>query len=261
MQAGIRFSALVTFAQSTAFMLDELVCPGDMIGVLKRLRVRIDPLPHSDAMRGPMEQTVENIDRPLSKSGIDAQESDDMLAAMASLGDEDAFERLFIRHSRRIARLIGRFFGAAETVEDVAQEVFTKMFFALPGYKPDPDASFAAWLSRITVNACYDRLRRDRRRPEDSIASISEYEAARLHARLNHSAGGADAEAKIISRDLAEKLLANLGPEDRIVLALLEIDDMPVAEIAMLTGWSKSKVKVRAHRARASLRRILSRYL
>ena len=122
-----------------------------------------------------MEQMVEDLDRSVSNIDIGAQESDDMLAAMAGLGDQDAFERLFIRHSKRIARLIGRFFSAPETVEDIAQEVFTKMFFALPGYKPNPDASFAAWLSRISVNACYDRLRRERRRPEDSIAAISEH--------------------------------------------------------------------------------------
>src|SRR5215831_9590267 len=207
-----------------------------------------------------MEETVENLDCTVPERDIAAQESDDMLAAMSSLGDQEAFERLFIRHRKRIARLIGRFFSTPEAVEDIAQEVFTKVFFALPGYKPDPAASFSAWLSRITINTCYDRLRRDRRRPEDSIASISELEAARLHGRLSNTCGS-NAESMLISRDLAKKLLANLRPEDRIVIALLEIDDMPVAEIAMLTGWSKSKVKVRAHRARASLRRILSRYL
>jgi len=208
-----------------------------------------------------MEETVENIDRSVSRLDIDAQESDDILAAMASLGDEEAFERLFIRHRKRIAHLIGRFFDAPEVVEDIAQEVFMKMFFALPGYKPDPEASFAAWLSRISVNACYDRLRRNRRRREDPIGSITEHDVVRLHARLNSASASPNAESDVISRDLARKLLANLRPEDRIVLALLEIDDMPVAEIASLTGWSKAKVKVRAHRARASLRRILSRYV
>src|SRR5262245_45549074 len=170
-------------------------------------------------MRGWMEEAVEKIDRSVSSLDIDTQESDDILAAMASLGDEDAFERLFIRHRKRIAHLIGRFFGSREVVEDVAQEVFTKMFFALPGYKPDPAASFAAWLSRISVNACYDRLRRDRRRPEDPMASITEHEVARLHARLNNASVTQDAESNVITRDLARKLLANLRPEDRIVLA------------------------------------------
>src|SRR5262245_52850963 len=169
-------------------------------------------------MRGWMEEAVEKIDRSVSKLDIAAQESDDILAAMASLGDEDAFERLFIRHRKRIAHLIGRFFSAPEVVEDIAQEVFTKMFFALAGYKPDPEASFAAWLSRISINACYDRLRRDRRRPEDPIASITEQEAARLHAKFNHASASPDAESNVISRDLARKLLANLRPEDRIVI-------------------------------------------
>jgi RNA polymerase sigma factor (sigma-70 family) len=208
-----------------------------------------------------MEEAVENFDCSVAKLDIEPQESDDLLAAMASVGDEAAFERLFVRHRKRVARLIGRFFSVPEAVEDIAQEVFAKMFFALPSYRPDPAASFAAWLSRIAVNACYDRLRRERRRPEDSIARITEQEASRLHARLNHSAAAGDAESELISRDLATKLLANLRAEDRIVIALLEIDDMPVAEIAKLTGWSTSKVKVRAHRARASLRRILGRYV
>jgi RNA polymerase sigma factor (sigma-70 family) len=208
-----------------------------------------------------MQETVENFDSSASNLDIGAHESDDILAALASIGDEEAFERLFVRHRRRVARLIGRFFSAPEAVEDVAQEVFSKMFFALPDYKPDPAASFSAWLSRITFNSCYDRLRRERRRPEDPIANITEQEASRLHARLNHSSRRLDAETEVIARDLAEKLLANLRAEDRIVIALLEIDDMPVADIARLTGWSTSKVKVRAHRARASLRRILGRYV
>jgi RNA polymerase sigma-70 factor (ECF subfamily) len=208
-----------------------------------------------------MEEAMESVDCSVPKLEIEARESDDLLAAMAGLGDEAAFERLFVRHRKRVARLIGRFFSVPEAVEDLAQEVFTKVFFALPSYKPNPSASFAAWLSRIAINACYDRLRRDRRRPEDSIGGITEQEAARLGRRLNHSAAPADAESELITRDLAAKLLANLRAEDRIVIALMEIDDMPVAEIAKLTGWSASKVKVRAHRARASLRRILGRYV
>jgi RNA polymerase sigma-70 factor (ECF subfamily) len=208
-----------------------------------------------------MEEAVENVDCSVPKLDVEIQESDDQLAGMASLGDESAFERLFLRHRIRVARLIGRFFSSPEAVEDIAQEVFAKVFFALPSYKPDPAASLAAWISRIAINACYDRLRRERRRPEDWLGCVTEQEASRLRARLNHSAAAGNAESELILRDLAAKLLANLRAEDRMVIALLEIDDMPVSEIAKLTGWSTSKVKVRAHRARASLRRILSRYV
>ncbi|HEX8708967.1 MAG TPA: sigma factor-like helix-turn-helix DNA-binding protein, partial [Pyrinomonadaceae bacterium] len=64
-----------------------------------------------------------------------------------------------------------------------------------------------------------------------------------------------------VTRDLAGKLLSRLSPEDRLVLVMLDVEGMSVAEIAKSTGWSGSKVKVRAHRARAGLRRVLERFL
>src|SRR2546430_14107767 len=70
-----------------------------------------------------------------------------------------------------------------------------------------------------------------------------------------------DIESGLVSRDLAVKLLARLSAEDRLVLTLLDVEGFSVAEIAEMTSWSVSKVKVRAHRARAHLRRVLRRYL
>jgi RNA polymerase sigma-70 factor (ECF subfamily) len=78
---------------------------------------------------------------------------------------------------------------------------------------------------------------------------------------LLREAAGGNAESAAISRDLANKLLARLSADDRLVLTLLDAEDMPVAEIARLTGWSASKVKVRAHRARLALRRVLGDFL
>jgi RNA polymerase sigma-70 factor (ECF subfamily) len=74
-------------------------------------------------------------------------------------------------------------------------------------------------------------------------------------------ASAGDAESVAVSRDLAAKLLARLSPEDRLVLVMLDAEGMSAAEIAGLLGWSVSKVKVRAHRARASLRRVLGKFL
>ena len=71
----------------------------------------------------------------------------------------------------------------------------------------------------------------------------------------------ADVETRLVSRDLASKLLARLSAEDRLVLTLLDVEGFSVAEIAEITNWSISKVKVRAHRARAHLRRVLQRYV
>jgi RNA polymerase sigma-70 factor (ECF subfamily) len=142
------------------------------------------------------------------------------------------------------------------------QESFTKAFFALPDFNARPEGSFAAWLARIAFNVCYDELRRQGRRPETALEDVTPEEAESLGRRLRDEAGSdGDAESAAVSRDLAEKLLRRLSPEDRVVLVMLEVEELPVAEIAGVMGWSLSKVKVRAHRARAALRRVLGRFL
>jgi len=181
------------------------------------------------------------------------------LATRARDGDEAAFEELFLRHRRRVALIAARFFRRREQIEEVVQESFTKAFFALAEFGGGRDASFAAWLARIAFNTSYDELRRQKRRPEGALDDLSEEEAASLTDRLRGS--GPDAEGAAVSRDLASKLLARLSPEDRLVLVMLDVEGLSVAEIAGLLNWTGSKVKVRAHRARAHLRRVLERFL
>ena len=94
-----------------------------------------------------------------------------------------------------------------------------------------------------------------KRRPESTMSNVSEEEATWLKEQIRSA--GADMESTTIARDLAGKLLDRLSPEDRMVLVMLEVEGLSVSEIAESTKWSHSKVKVRAHRARASLRRVL----
>jgi len=174
-------------------------------------------------------------------------------------GDEGAFEQLFERHRRQVARIGGRFFSQREQIEEIIQDTFTKAYFALNSYHGTHAASFKAWLTQIAVNCCYDHLRRARRRPEQGLGDIEESEAHEFSAQLRSPP--VDVETRLVSRDLAAKLLARLSEEDRLVLTLLDVEGFSVAEIAEATNWSISKVKVRAHRARANLRRVLQRYL
>jgi len=120
-------------------------------------------------------------------------------------------------------------------------------------------ASFKAWLTQIAVNCCYDQLRRMRRRPEQGFGDVEETEAQEFAAQLRSPPK--DVETELVSRDLAVKLLSRLSADDRLVLTLLDVEGFSVAEIAQVTNWSISKVKVRAHRARAHLRRVMQRYL
>jgi len=187
--------------------------------------------------------------------------TDDTLVAAALAGDEDAFGKLFERHRRQVARIAGRFFSHVEQIEEIIQDSFTKAYFALSTYHGTHAASFKAWLGQITVNSCYDQLRRTQRRPPQSFIDITDSESHELGTQLRAAGASADVERATIARDLAAKLLARLSAEDRLVLTLLDVEGFSVAEIAEMTGWSISKVKVRAHRARAHLRRILQNYI
>ena len=185
--------------------------------------------------------------------------TDDALVAAATAGDENAFERLFERHRRQVARIAGRFFSQREQIEEIIQDSFTKVYFALHTYHGSHEASFKAWLAQIAVNSCYDQLRRVRRRPEQALGELAENESHDIRSQLR--AVRSDIEGALISRDLALKLLARLSVDDRLVLTLLDVEGFSVAEIGEMTGWSVSKVKVRAHRARAHLRRIMRKFV
>lgn len=187
--------------------------------------------------------------------------TDNELVAAASQGDETAFAELFERHRQLVARLAYRFFTRREQVEDIIQETFTKAYFALGSYQGSYEASFSAWVTRIAVHTCYDELRRQRRRSENVIGDLTEDETAYLNEHLRDLSPGSNIEGTAITRDLANKLLNRLRPEDRLLLTLINLEEKSVAEIAELMDWTSAKVKMRTHRARESLRRVLHKFL
>lgn len=187
--------------------------------------------------------------------------TDDELITAIAAGDETAFETLFNRHRLQIGRVAGRFFRGREQIEEIIQESFTKAYFALDAYAGGRENSFIAWLTRITINVCYDELRRRKRRPEIMDGDLSEAEFAWLESSSRATDAESDVESAIVSRDFADKLLSRLKPEDRLVLTMLHGEESSIAEIAEATGWSASKVKSHAHRARKTLRHVLRRLL
>lgn len=187
--------------------------------------------------------------------------TDDELVAAARAGDEAAFTQLFERHRHLVSRLGYRFFPRREQVEEIIQESFVKAYFALAGYQGGYEKSFVSWLARITVHTCYDELRRAKKRSESRLGDLTEEEAEFLTDRLRDLSAGSNVEGAAISRDLASKLLARLKPEDRLVLTLLKQEELSIAEIAEVTGWTSAKVKMRSHRAQQGLRRVLRKFL
>lgn len=209
-----------------------------------------------------MDEMAETSAPPDSRAEQAAAPDDARLVGRVLAGDESAFEELFNRHRRRVGLIASRFFRRREQIEEIIQESFTKAYLALPDFSNERETSFASWLARISFNTCYDELRRQKRRPESAMSEVTEEEADWLRGQVRAgAAGGGDVESAAVARDLAHKLLARLSPEDRLLLVLLDVEGMSVNEIAELNGWSASKVKVRAHRARASLRKVLGRFL
>ncbi|MGA2444279.1 MAG: sigma-70 family RNA polymerase sigma factor [Opitutaceae bacterium] len=137
--------------------------------------------------------------------------------------------------------------------EDLAQEIFLKMFTRLDQYKGA--VAFTHWVSRIAVTTCIDQLRAQKRRPEFRWADLSEKEAEVLDSVLT-SEGDVAANDALAARELVYKLLGQLKPEDRLVLQLLDLEQRSVAEISEITGWNQSLVKVRAFRARGKLKKL-----
>lgn len=174
-------------------------------------------------------------------------------------GDATSFEHLFERHRQRVASIAGRFFLHSPQIEEIVQETFIKAYFGLPNFSQHKVDSFAHWLARIAFNCCYDELRRQSRSPERMLTDFDEAERQQLRALTGVET--TTLESTAINRDLAHKLLRLLSAEDRLVLVLLDVEGLTVAEIARLMGWSSPKVKIRAFRARADLRRLLKKFL
>ncbi len=178
--------------------------------------------------------------------------TDEMLVKAVLAGDEMAFALLFERYRRLAAHLVSRFFYRREEVEELVQQSFTKIYFSLKSFRGGQETAFAAWLSKTTVNTCYDELRRRKSRPENRFADLNEEEFEILESVARSDAESA--ESFLIKRDLAEKLLSKLEASDRLALTLFYGEDLSVEEIAGLVGWSPSNVKTRLFRARNYLR-------
>ncbi len=178
----------------------------------------------------------------------------ELIAAVLG-GDTASFEPLVKKYSPRLFSTARRYARRESEVEDIVQEVWTKAFQKLSSFRGE--APFEHWLMRMTVRTCYDFLRSHQRNRELSFSELTEAETAWLERFVaNPAQANEDAAA---ARELVQRLLDQLSPSARLVINLLEIEEWSVKEIAQLTGWSVSLVKVRAFRARAEMRKCLAK--
>lgn len=198
---------------------------------------------------------VRNVNLSVAKlSEPSAEITDDELVKLVLAGDEAAFSCIFERYRKLVVHLVSRFFRQREEIEDIVQQAFTKIYFALKDFRGGHDKSFSAWASRLTINACYDELRRRGRRAENLFSEFTD-EDRRCFEQIA-TENSPDAEKTIVIKDLAEKILSQLDAKERLALTLLHGEDFSVAEVAQVVGWSESNVKTRLFRCRNNLRNI-----
>lgn len=173
--------------------------------------------------------------------------SDERLIVASLAGDDEAFARLVAKYKRRVFGLAARFARDRDELEDICQEVFIKAYENLKAFRND--APFEHWLTRIAVRTCYDTLRRNRRSRSHTPLQDLQFEVRDQTIEARQAAQQA--------HELLTWALSKLRPDERLVITLLELEEKPVREVAALTSWSETNVKVRAYRARKALKRVL----
>jgi len=174
-------------------------------------------------------------------------------------GDESAFAEMVRRYSPRVFSVASRFFRQRSLVEEAAQEVFLKAFTQLGSF--EGRGSLEGWLTRIATNTCLNMVRGAKRRPEFTVSDLTEDEQSWLDHQPIDRSERMSVENNLVATDLADRLLSVLSPEDQQALLMIDGEKASIKEVAEATGWSESKVKVRAFRARRKVREAMEKLL
>lgn len=197
------------------------------------------PLPASGARI----QTKAKVDRRSTEEGV--------LVGRVQKGDEMAFREIVERYQAKVFSIIFGILRNRNDAEDIAQQVFSKVYFSIGKF--DFRSSLLTWIYKITVNECYDYLRKKRVRKLVYESDFSEEDAN----RMSNSGAAMDmqpsVEERLSQRDYVWKLLSRVSDEDRSLMLLKEVEGHSVEELAQMTGMNENTIKVKLFRARQKL--------
>ncbi len=180
------------------------------------------------------------------------------LANVLAIGDEQAVSRFVAEHAPRLLQVARRLLACEEDARDAVQDAFTAAVRSIDSF--DGQSQLSTWLHRIVVNAALMRLRARQRRPEVSIESLlPEFydDGHRVEPRRAWAATASELLERRETRQLLERLLAEIPDEDRTVLVLRDIEGLDTRQTAEHLATSEGAVKTRLHRARAAMRTLL----
>lgn len=165
----------------------------------------------------------------------------------AQAGDSGAFNEIVTAYRRRILGTVARLTGRPEDVEDVAQEVFVRLYFSLDQLRA-PEG-FEPWMYRLTVNAALDYLRKKQRRKEHRMADLSPEQVTMADARASGKMQS-ESEEKAKTREFVDGLLNEISTEDRALLVLKEVEGLSIRDLEKIYQVKENAIKVRLFRAR-----------
>ncbi|HUB68533.1 MAG TPA: RNA polymerase sigma factor [Candidatus Methylacidiphilales bacterium] len=169
-------------------------------------------------------------------------------------GDESAAEEIITYLYPLISKIVRLHLPRREQEEDLIQEILMKTFSRLHQYKGT--APLTHWVSRLALTTCLDKLRAQKIRPEIRRTDLTPEEADVFDATWLDGSTRAATDA-IHARDLVDKLLATLKPEDRSLILMVDLEGRSLEEISETTGWGISKIKMRLFRIRSQLRKTI----
>jgi len=187
-----------------------------------------------------------------AKTRVDHRKGEEAaLVRRVQAGDELAFRELVERYQTKIFSIIYGILRNHNDAEDIAQQVFSKVYFSIRNF--DFRSSLLTWIYKITVNECYDYLRKKRVRRLVYESDFSQEESQRMEASDPAVDPSLPADERLAQRDLAMKLLSKVSEEDRSLILLKEVEGHSVEELAQMTGMNENTIKVKLFRTRQKL--------
>jgi RNA polymerase sigma-70 factor (ECF subfamily) len=186
------------------------------------------------------------------RNRVDYQNTQEgVLVQRAQAGDEVAFREIVERYQSKVFSIIHGIVRQRNDVEDIAQQVFAKIYFSIKNF--DFRSSLITWIYKITVNECFDYLRKKKVRKLVYESDLSEDEVRRVENTEPASDRQPLADSNLARRDYVLKLLTRVSEEERMLLMLKEVEGYSVEELAERTGMNENTIKVKLFRARQKL--------
>jgi len=193
-----------------------------------------------------------------AKTRVDHRNSEEAaLVRRVQAGDELAFREMVERYQSKVFSIIFGILRNHNDAEDIAQQVFSKIYFSIRNF--DFRSSLLTWIYKITVNECYDYLRKKRVRKLVYESDFSAEDAQRMETSDPAIDPKTPVDVRLAQRDLIVKLLSKVSEQDRSLILLKEVNGHSVEELAAMTGLNENTIKVKLFRTRQKLLKAASR--